>query len=163
MTTAGSYLLVLFLPNDTMLAVGRLGKFRLRTGYYAYVGSARGPGGLAARLARHMRQRKKLHWHIDYLLGHASIVEIWQAPSSQRLECQWARAVLALPGAQINVAGFGSSDCGCLTHLAYLAPSSLPMLRSQLQALGATVWDRVGTVSETGDGAWAPCAPPPRA
>ena len=149
MTTAGSYMLVLFLPKDAMLAVGRLGNFRLETGYYAYVGSARGPGGLPARLARHLRKRKKPHWHVDYLLEHASIVEIWQASSSERLECPWARAVLALPGAQVSVPGFGSSDCSCHTHLAYLVPLSLRTLRSQLQALGATAWDQVGAVSET--------------
>ena len=32
-------------------------------------------GGLDARVARHLRAEKKLHWHIDYLLERASVTE----------------------------------------------------------------------------------------
>ncbi len=43
----------------------------LPPGCYAYVGSAWGPGGLEARLGRHLgyRRGKRLHWHIDRLLS----------------------------------------------------------------------------------------------
>jgi Uri superfamily endonuclease len=148
-TTAGSYVLVLCLDRYTTIAVGRLGTFSFPAGYYCYAGSARGPGGLPARLARHLRKRKNLHWHIDYLLERTSIVEIWHAQSPERLECVWARALLSLTGAQVSFRGFGSSDCSCLTHLLYVAPSTLPALHRRLQTVGATLWDREDTAHKT--------------
>ncbi|MDH4208698.1 MAG: GIY-YIG nuclease family protein, partial [Anaerolineae bacterium] len=113
MSAVGSYVLVLPVPSEAILKIGKLGLCVFPPGYYCYAGSARGPGGLPARLARHLRKGKKLRWHIDYLLEQATIVEIWQAPSAERLECRWARAVLALPGVESSIAGFGSSDCDC--------------------------------------------------
>ena len=103
------------------IAVGKLGSFALPAGYYLYVGSAQGTGGLSARLARHRRRDKKLHWHIDYLLEHAQLVEVWSAASTDKLECLWAQAARELPDSQIPVPGFGASDCYCPSHLIYLA------------------------------------------
>jgi Uri superfamily endonuclease len=119
--TKGTYALVLRLEHSEEITVGKLGTFAFPTGYYLYVGSALGPGGLEARLARHRRRDKKLHWHIDYLLEHAQLVEVWSATSTDRLECLWAQAARQLPGAEIPVPGFGSSDCRCPSHLIYLA------------------------------------------
>jgi Uri superfamily endonuclease len=36
-------------------------------GRYIYAGSAYGPGGLKARVSRHMRRAKRSQWHIDQL------------------------------------------------------------------------------------------------
>jgi Uri superfamily endonuclease len=113
----GTYLLLLDLPMPTRLAVGRLGTFDFPAGRYAYTGSARGPGGLRARVGRHLRAEKRLHWHADYLSARASIVEVWYAESTARLECVWAARLSALPGASQPIDGFGSSDCGCRSHL----------------------------------------------
>ena len=41
--------------------------FEIRKGYYVYVGSAMGSGGVAARLKHHSKISKKLHWHLEYL------------------------------------------------------------------------------------------------
>lgn len=118
----GSYVLILRLIGCSELAVGRLGMLRLPAGHYAYVGSAL--AGLQARLARHMRRDKRHHWHIDYLLDVAEIVEAWAYLGPERVECQWA----ALLSKQLEPAarGFGSSDCRCPTHLFYSA--ALPSL-----------------------------------
>ena len=70
----GTYALVLHLECTEEITVGKLGMFTFPAGYYLYVGSALGPGGLEARLARHRRRGKKLRWHIDYLLEHAQLV-----------------------------------------------------------------------------------------
>jgi Uri superfamily endonuclease len=113
----GTYALNLNLPHPVTLRVGRLGRFHFPAGWYVYAGSARGPGGLAARVARHLRPLKLLHWHIDYLSAHASPVEIWYATGTQRRECVWARTLLNLPGASVPVPRFGASDCRCATHL----------------------------------------------
>ena len=49
------------------IVVGRLGVIQAERGYYVYVGSALGSGGLAARVGRHCRREKRLRWHVDYL------------------------------------------------------------------------------------------------
>jgi Uri superfamily endonuclease len=136
----GTYVLVMQLPRDTTLEVGRLGVVVFPRGYYCYVGSARGPGGWRARVARHLRQGKKTHWHIDYLLRHALLVDTWSASSAERLECTWAKALLELPGATLPVLGFGSSDCRCPGHLVrFSSQPTITALARQLSALGPEV------------------------
>jgi len=75
--------------------------------------------GLEARVARHMRPEKKLHWHIDHLLAGAKIEGAVLFPSDEREECTMARTLQKTPGI-IGVARFGSTDCGCPSHLFYL-------------------------------------------
>lgn len=114
---SGTYALVIQLEDIKTLPVGRLGEFSLSSGLYVYVGSALGPGGLRARVARHLRTEKRPHWHIDTLTAIAPIVGVWWTVSHIRMECEWARALASLPGVIIPIARFGSSDCGCPGHL----------------------------------------------
>jgi Uri superfamily endonuclease len=116
----GTYALALELPVRTEVSVGKLGSFLLEPGPYIYFGSARGSGGLRARIARHLRINKALRWHVDYLRPFCTPIAIWYAVSDERLECAWAQAALHLPGTQAPVRGFGSSDCRCATHLVYV-------------------------------------------
>jgi Uri superfamily endonuclease len=115
----GSYVLILHLAHPKTITVGRLGTFEFAAGWYAYAGSALGPGGLAARLAHHQRRGKAFHWHVDYLLAHAELAEIWWAVDNKRKECVWASALRSIPGARVPAPNFGASDCRCLTHLVY--------------------------------------------
>ncbi|MFQ6059323.1 MAG: DUF123 domain-containing protein [Anaerolineae bacterium] len=117
----GTYALILHLERSEEITIGKLGTFTFPAGYYLYVGSALGPGGLEARLTRHRRRNKKLRWHIDYLLERARLVEVWSVASTEKLECLWAQAAQEISGAEIPVPGFGSSDCRCPSHLIYLA------------------------------------------
>ncbi|MCX6898239.1 MAG: GIY-YIG nuclease family protein [Verrucomicrobia bacterium] len=114
----GVYQLWLDLPKQTLLTVGKLGTFDFPPGVYVYTGSVL--GGLEQRLARHQRRRKKMHWHIDYLLRHARIVRITTRVTRRRLECSWNARTLRLAGARVVAPRFGSSDCDCSTHLVYL-------------------------------------------
>ena len=118
---SGAYLLLIRLRRDATIAVGGLGEIAFRRGWYIYAGSAM--LGLTARIARHCRRGKKLHWHIDYLLAcpAAQLVECAVFPSANRLECALNRRVLRLKGAEAAAKGFGSSDCrcGCPAHLAF--------------------------------------------
>jgi Uri superfamily endonuclease len=129
--------LILRLPRHATIRVGRLGRFRFPPGWYAYVGSARGPGGLAARLSRHLRLSKPLRWHIDYLRAHAQPTEIWYTVGIQKRECAWARAMAELPGASIPVPRFGASDCCCPAHLIRFAAP--PDLKAFARAVGESV------------------------
>jgi len=64
----GLYVLVFRLVEPYVGGVGRRWAVALPSGVYVYVGSAWGPGGLAARLRRHVcRGARRLWWHVDYL------------------------------------------------------------------------------------------------
>jgi sugar fermentation stimulation protein A len=115
--TPGVYHLVVHLAKRTTLRVGRLGQFAFPAGYYVYTGSAM--SGLEARLARHRRRRKKLRWHIDYLLRRAELVDAVAVPSRRSIECARNRRVLRMQGADVIAPGFGSSDCRCPAHLVW--------------------------------------------
>ena len=118
---AGTYVLILRLTESRVIACGGLGQRRFPSGWYAYVGSAHGPGGLAARLGRHLRATGCLHWHIDYLRAQSQPVEVWYTADPARRECAWAEVLLQLPGAEVVVPRFGASDCRCWAHLARFA------------------------------------------
>jgi len=113
----GSYCLVLRLDAAEKITIGRLGTFEFPAGFYLYFGSALGPGGVEARVARHQRADKRRHWHIDYLLERASLVNVRAVHSNERLECQWAAVARREPGASVPAPRFGASDCRCAGHL----------------------------------------------
>ncbi|HDI11006.1 MAG TPA: DUF123 domain-containing protein, partial [Candidatus Acetothermia bacterium] len=49
----GVYVLVVAVERPVKIRVGSLGIVGFAAGTYAYVGSARGPGGIEARVRRH--------------------------------------------------------------------------------------------------------------
>jgi Uri superfamily endonuclease len=134
-TLKGTYLLILHVDADlTDLAIGRLGHAHFAPGYYLYIGSALGPGGIPARLAYHERRVKaRPHWHIDYLRAHARLVEAWGVGTLVKVECCWVRALASAPAISIPVPRFGASDNGCPSHLLY-APRR-PSLRLLTESL----------------------------
>lgn len=121
----GTYLIGIMVAPGAWIDVGHLGRFFFPVGWYGYTGSAHGTGGLRARLARHGRSEKRLHWHVDYLLARGRLKAAWWTVSPLRLECAWADAIRRLPGSQVIVPGFGASDCRCQAHLAYLPEEPL--------------------------------------
>jgi Uri superfamily endonuclease len=135
MDNAGTYALVILSENRLFLPVGKLGTHDFPPGYYIYVGSAL--GGLNARLKRHLKEGKPLHWHIDYLLSQATIIQIWYSLGEDRLECMWNAILAELPGAMPVITGFGSSDCRCRSHLThFLAVPSFDAFRQELKNRG---------------------------
>ena len=116
----GAYLLLLQIPAGQNLSIGRFGHFDFAPGWYIYVGSAM--AGLDARLRRHVRRRKKLHWHIDYLRQAARKVVPLAVRSSRRQECDLAADVGRLH--PVAVQRFGASDCSCPGHLFHAGSTS---------------------------------------
>jgi Uri superfamily endonuclease len=114
----GTYALIFTTDADLEIQVGRLGQLHVRPGVYVYVGSAHGPGGLAARVLRHARTGKPLHWHVDYLREVVDLREVWYTVDPQRQECRWAKAIHAIGGV-VPQERFGASDCSCPAHLLY--------------------------------------------
>ena len=135
----GAYVLVLRLAEPAALDLPRLGNPVLPAGRYAYCGSARGPGGLAARIARHLRAEKPQRWHIDRLTAVAPVERIyWQAGGG---ECALV-ARLRAAGATAPIPGFGSSDCRlCVAHLLTVTTARL----SGLGDLDGGGWRRSGS------------------
>ena len=110
---------MLYVYRKVETQIGRLGHRTFHPGWYAYVGSAFGPGGLKARLGRHLRYEKSHRWHLDYLRPLATVKAVWVSYSTKRLEHQWAAALRHESLGGIAIAGFGASDCSCVSHLIY--------------------------------------------
>ena len=116
----GAYLLVIDLAGPLALDVPRNSPATLTPGRYVYCGSAHGPGGIRARVARHRKPEKALRWHVDRLTAAGRVVAVHGEPGGR--ECDLVDRVLATPGAAIPAPGFGSTDCRrCPSHLIRVA------------------------------------------
>jgi Uri superfamily endonuclease len=136
---SGTYAIVLKPVAKRSIQVGKLGMLRIQTGYYVYVGSAFGPGGLKARIAHHRSVSHRSRWHIDYLRAAAEIREVWYSYDPGAREHQWAETLAAAKESTMPFPGFGSSDCNCLSHLYYF--KSKPTIASFRRRLRTKIKD----------------------
>jgi Uri superfamily endonuclease len=114
----GTYALIFQSQSAARVQIGRWRQLNIESGYYSYVGSAFGPGGMRARVARHCRTDKPKHWHIDYLHEFVVPLAVWVSYEPEKLEHQWAQAFYEKSETS-PVPGFGCSDCSCYSHLFY--------------------------------------------
>jgi Uri superfamily endonuclease len=136
----GAYVLLIDLPSGIVVRLSGRPAILLADGCYLYCGSAYGPGGIRARVGRHMRREKPIRWHVDQLTASANVLGAWAVPGGS--ECALAASLSALP---MPIPGFGSSDCPrCVSHLlawpagappAYRCPG-LPCTEAPLRAPG---------------------------
>jgi Uri superfamily endonuclease len=128
---SGCYSLVIQLKQRKKLRIGKLGEIEFPPGIYVYTGSAM--GGLRARLLRHLSNRTKLRWHIDYFLNdeQARIERIFLYPAAPGQECRQNQKIGALRGALSVRHKFGASDCksGCRSHLIFFPPGYRPNIK----------------------------------
>lgn len=146
----GTYALVVLLTETAVISIGKLGAEQFIPGYYVYLGSALGPGGLRARVGRHLRLRASSipHWHIDYLLRKSKLIEIWWRSGDDRQECSWSE-ILGKVG-MVFPLGFGSSDCECNGHLvAFHTRSALHEGRERLKLEVGSLFQYEGSSQET--------------
>ncbi len=112
----GAYLLLLHLPDGLVMAGGRLAGTRLPAGWTLYAGSAKGPGGLRARVSRHLRRDKPRRWHADWITPEAR--SAFAMCFTDRGECDIVAALSATGSFVFPVPGLGSSDCRtCVSHV----------------------------------------------
>ncbi|MFQ5784788.1 MAG: DUF123 domain-containing protein [Alphaproteobacteria bacterium] len=117
----GAYALALDLRRPVAVATARLGTAMVPAGRYLYCGSARGAGGLRARVARHMRRDKAVRWHIDQLTMRSTPTGVFVIQEGR--ECVLVQCLLELSGVAAPLAGFGASDCRtCPAHLVTWPP-----------------------------------------
>ncbi len=132
----GAYVLLIRLDAALCLDIPAFAGRVLSPGTYAYCGSAYGPGGLAARIGRHMRKSKQAHWHIDRLTVVGHIVAVGVADGGR--ECDLLDSLLAR-GATVPVPGFGNSDCRrCAAHLT-ATPAGLDLAALGLDVVSPTL------------------------
>ncbi len=94
-------------------------KIVLLAGYYFYVGSAFGSGGLRARLSRHLRNKKKIHWHIDQLTSlKETVIKGIMINLRAKNECLLSQIMHSIAELE-PITNFGNSDCraNCQSHL----------------------------------------------
>jgi Uri superfamily endonuclease len=116
----GSYVIVGELLNEVSIISGTFSGQILAGGFYLYAGSAFGPGGLKARIGRHLKSETKKFWHFDHLKDFLKIREIWYSLSGEKnFECYFIRKLQAQGSASFPILKFGSSDCrsACPAHL----------------------------------------------
>ena len=131
----GTYTLILHADHRRIVRIGRLGQLAVEPGFYVYVGSALGPGGVRARVGHHTRLATHPHWHIDYLRRAAALRHVWYSYDCVRREHAWADIFARMPGASIPLPGFGASDCTCPAHLHFFSRQPrLDSFRRRLRA-----------------------------
>ncbi|MCB2102428.1 MAG: GIY-YIG nuclease family protein [Rhodobacterales bacterium] len=112
----GAYALAIALYAPMRLVRPRGAAWDLEPGWYVYAGSARGPGGIRARVRRHLKAAKTPRWHVDRLTNAGGVALVLALPGGT--ECAVAEALLSRAGATQPAPGFGSSDCAaCRSHL----------------------------------------------
>ncbi len=144
--TPGVYTLIIKMKKGERIRVGQLGSKLFPDGHYSYTGSALGSGAfsLSGRIRHHLRPKKFMHWHIDYLLNssNARVEAVVFSETDIDRECEVSKGIMSLEGAEIVMRGFGASDCkaGCVSHLHYFRKTAFQRIaRSILQ-----VYERVG-------------------
>ena len=118
MKNAGIYLLTINLDKPRNIKIGKLGTFSFKSGYYVYVGSAQ--RNLSQRINRHKKEKKKLKWHVDYLLKYARLCDVKTFELARPFECILSRHFLEMEGSEVPARGFGASDCRCASHLLFI-------------------------------------------
>ena len=114
---SGIYVLKIYLKNTQEIKVGALGKNNFAKGSYFYIGSAQ--KNLQSRIKRHLKSNKNFHWHIDYLLDKADVVDYYTLDGPKNYECKLFNFLYNKVEMEIMLKDFGSSDCSCVSHLLF--------------------------------------------
>ena len=110
----GVYAILIENSKEKEMRIGSLGMVHFSKGYYVYIGSAQ--RNLEKRINRHYSPRKKLRWHIDYLLNHAKIIDHFSLPLPKKCE---ERVAVEMQNIFPYIKDFGSSDTHASSHLFY--------------------------------------------
>ena len=137
--STGTYALVLEAHSHEVIVIGRLGEMTVVPGYYIYVGSAFGSGGLKARLSHHCRISSKPHWHMDYLRKVCNIRKIWFTGDDEARESCWVAIFSGMSGVMQPLSGFGATDSKHETHL--FRVSEFPVIEYFIEALNNRITD----------------------
>ncbi|MEM2144608.1 MAG: GIY-YIG nuclease family protein [Candidatus Jordarchaeaceae archaeon] len=139
----GVYSLLIQLEVEMPIQVGKLGRFHFSPGFYVYTGSAMGNGAssLRGRIMRHLSDKKKNFWHIDYFLSckFSKILSVVFAETVKNREHDVVNIIKK--NAEVVCRKFGASDCRrkCVSHLLYLGQNphkNLELIKGAYRELG---------------------------
>ncbi len=117
----GTYLIQLHSQKKQTIASGKFAGVAIEQGYYLYIGSALGPGGIKSRVGRHLKKDKPLKWHIDHLRQITRVSLICLTYQPQRLEDDWVGKLAENRNLSTPIKGFGATDTRHHSHLFYSA------------------------------------------
>jgi Uri superfamily endonuclease len=114
----GTYVVIYHLPKAaSRLTIGALGIFDFPAGYYAYLGSAFGSGGVRKRTHRHLTTVTPRKWNVDHLKPLCTPVAVWWTHDRDKVEFDWAEVLEEMasaseevPGASVPAPRFGAAD-----------------------------------------------------
>jgi hypothetical protein len=125
--TSGNYVLLARLNQEVELDLKTLDGLICQRGFIA---TAEVPmdRGIVCSYQPSSAERYSSILAFDYLKDYLEILEVWWREDSENLECDIMQALLKIPGVQVPVKGFGSSDCrkGCPAHLVQFPLSADP-------------------------------------
>ncbi|MHA1636485.1 MAG: GIY-YIG nuclease family protein [Candidatus Thorarchaeota archaeon] len=118
----GIYALLIEIKQPLTVDIGTTKDVQFQKGECVYIGSAQGDGStnLENRLKRHFSKKKKIHWHIDYLLdSQVMFRDAVLAYTDEKMECQLVQSLISTHSFEWGPSGFGASDCKskCTAHL----------------------------------------------
>ena len=127
MDAKGTYIFFARLDSDRDIHINKAGHARqCPKGWYAYVGSAFGPGGLKSRLNRHFLKNGKAHWNIDFFRQAVKPhPKAWVSFQSRKLEPLWSSVFQVMPGVSMPIANFGNADARSDSSHTRKAPTHL--------------------------------------
>lgn len=112
---AGACVLLIRLDNALHLDMVAFSGKSLGPGLYVYCGSAYRPGGIRARVSRHLRAGKPMRWHVDRLTAVGQIEQVGVRIGGR--ECDLVSELILHRGLPV-LPGFGSAECrACPAHL----------------------------------------------
>lgn len=130
----GTYILKLRVKKTLKVSIGSLGKMSFNPGIYAYVGSAM--NSISKRVRRHMRKRKKMHWHVDYLTS-SPCVEIEKVYVFYGLRVE-EEVSLKFSKRYDSVKNFGASDMKVVNSNLYFVNDNMDEF---VESLGGVIFE----------------------
>ena len=131
---SGIYILELLAKKNFRLTHNKFNNPTLPKGYYYYIGSAQ--KNLTQRIDRHIRKKKKIYWHIDYIttLNNIIVKNVFILNDfEKKYECKVVDTLITKTKLSTIINGFGNSDCKlCESHLLY---SKFPISYNHLCSL----------------------------
>jgi Uri superfamily endonuclease len=142
----GAYALLIHTHRAVTMTLAGRKPAELPEARYLYAGSANGPGGIRARVGRHLKGAKTIRWHVDRLTNAFGVAAVIALPGGR--ECALLEEIRNWDGVAVAAPGFGSSDCrACPAHLVMLPEAlevtdRLDRIIAASGASSAVVWHR---------------------
>jgi len=115
---------------------------------YCYFGSARGLGGMAARIKHYIFSDKKPHWYVDRVTLTGRVIGFLAVLNGH--ECDLREKAIAQKSLVVPVMGFGSSDClRCPAHLLGIPSGGSALLGKLSKTVGGKIYSAAALLPTT--------------